>query len=572
MNSETTKATSRTVLPGVVALLLLVPGIALSQVPVDEDGVPLQTLDGEIAGDSEALAQASKLSAGELEELAGPVALYPDDLLAIVLPASTYPLEIVQAARFLEQLESDDSLEPDESWDESVTALLNYPEVVRMMDEDIDWTWRLGEAVIAQQEELIAAIEAFRDRAYAAGNLKSDEYQEVSNDDGVIEIVPVDEEIIYVPYYEPKEVVVYQPRQVYYYYPRAYPVYYYPYPVGHHFSSGSFWGVTTAFSIGWNNRYLHVYHPSYWGHPYYGRSYYSHYYRRPSLNVYNNWYVNNSYRTSRYRYRDGDYWRPRHRSGARPQDQRVRNHHYPSRNRNDARNAGDRMRVRNNGRMDLGLRERNRSIANGNRTAAENRARSQRSSSEQRRNRNDRTVADRQTRQRQTGLNNANRIRVQRSENSSDNINRRSASDRSGINGPGIRFRNRQNTDNGRADRQAGSERRAPSSNDAARRAASQRAVVQRQRTQVGSQRRAPSSNDAARRATPQRAVVQRQRTQVGSARSAPATRPPAAATRGRAPARQPVQRATGRGESTAAQGRRESSSRKTTVRQRKRK
>ena len=76
-----------------------------------------------------------------------------------------------------------------------------------MMDEDIDWTWQLGEAVISQQNDVIAAVEAFRDRAYAAGNLKSDERQKVSYDDGVIEIEPADDDVIYVPYYEPAEVV-----------------------------------------------------------------------------------------------------------------------------------------------------------------------------------------------------------------------------------------------------------------------------------------------------------------------------------------------------------------------------
>ena len=332
-----------------------------AQVPVDENGDPVGTYQQQgTAKPANTDDTTGLLSATELEDLVGPVALYPDDLLAIVLPASTYPLEIVQAARFLKMLESDSSLEPDEQWDDSIVALLNYPDVVGMMDEDIDWTWRLGEAVINQQNDVIAAVESFRDRAYAAGNLKSDEHQNVDYDDeGVLEIVPVSEEIIYVPYYEPAEVVVRQPRRVYYYYPDPYPVYYYPYPTGYRFRSGHFWGVTTAFSIGWSNHYLHVYHPSYWGHPYYGSHYYNHYYRRPSITIFNNWYVNNNYRTHRHRYRDGDYWRPRARSGA---QQRVRNYHYSP---NGSRNSRDftvrrenRLRVGNDGRMDLGLRER----------------------------------------------------------------------------------------------------------------------------------------------------------------------------------------------------------------------
>ena len=360
----------------VIAALGITTMPAVAQVPVDEDGNLIGQYEVQIGeGSDYGKPEGALMSDAELEDLVGPIALYPDDLLAIVLPASTYPLEIVQAARFLEQLEDDPSLEPDESWDDSVIALLNYPDVIRMMDEDIDWTWRLGEAVLDQQSEVIAAVESFRDRAYAAGNLKSDEYQEVAyDDDGVLEIVPVNEEIIYVPYYEPAEVVVHQPvRRVYYYHPNPYPVYYYPYPAGYRFRSGYFWGVTTAFSIGWSNHYLHVYHPSYWGHPYYGRYYYGHYYRRPSITVYNNWYVNNSYRSPRYRYRDGDYWRPRYRAGSRQADTRVRNYHYsPNRSRDHDRrstNRRDSVRVTNNGRMDLGLRDRTRSTASTRTTA-----------------------------------------------------------------------------------------------------------------------------------------------------------------------------------------------------------
>ena len=222
-------------------------------------------------------------SAEELETLVGPIALYPDDLLAIVLPASAFPLQIVAAARFLEDLESDPSLKPDDDWDDSIVALLNYPEVVELLNEDLDWTWRLGEAVVAQQADIISAIELFRDRAYAAGNLKSDDYQLVAHEGSSIQITPVEEDVIYVPYYEPEEVVVYQPRPTYYYYPRPYPVYFYPYPAYHSFHN-SFWGVTTAFAIGWNTHHLNVFHHSFYGHPYYGHSYWDRYwYRRPDI-------------------------------------------------------------------------------------------------------------------------------------------------------------------------------------------------------------------------------------------------------------------------------------------------
>ena len=153
---------------------------------------------------------AAPLSAERLDELVGPVALYPDDLLAIVLPASTFPLQIVQAARLLEDRKRDSSLEPDDDWDDSVVALLNYPEIVKLLNDDLDWTWALGEAVLSQRADVLDAIQDFRDRAYAAGNLRTDERQVVTREEDVIEIAPADPEVIYVPYYEPRRVVVYQ--------------------------------------------------------------------------------------------------------------------------------------------------------------------------------------------------------------------------------------------------------------------------------------------------------------------------------------------------------------------------
>jgi hypothetical protein len=284
----------------------------------------------------EELEEFPTISATEIDELVGPIALYPDDLLAIVLPASTFPLQIVEAGRFLEDLENDSTLQPDEDWDDSIVALLNYPEVIELLNEDLDWTWRLGEAVVAQQSDVIAAIEGFRDRAYAAGNLKSDDYQLVSQDEGTIQITPVQDDVIYVPYYEPEQVVVYQPRPVYYYYPRAYPVYYYPYPSYYsfhdHFHHNYFWGVTTAFAIGWQSHHLNVFHHSFYGHPYYGHSYRDRYwYRRPDIHVYNTTYVRNNGNASYDRYRRGDNWTPRNRRTVRGSDQRItRTRYYPS--------------------------------------------------------------------------------------------------------------------------------------------------------------------------------------------------------------------------------------------------
>lgn len=325
----------------IASLTLLLAGHANSQVPVDENGNPFSDdfapLDNGVQVENPTLTGAALLSDGELETLVGPIALYPDDLLAIVLPASTYPLEIVQAARFVERAAEDSTLKPDEEWDDSIVALLNYPDVLNMMNEDIDWTWKLGEAVVDQQTDVITAIESFRDQAYAAGNLKSDEYQTVSVDDGIIEIEPVNEDVIYVPYYEPARVIAYAPQPVYHYYPRAYPVYYYPYASDYYFGPRPFWGVTTAFTIGWATDRLHVYHHSYNGHPYFGRNYFGSYWRRPSINVYNNYYVNPYRYRARNHYRVGDYWRPRHRSGPRPRS-RVTSSGYYDRDRDHRRN------------------------------------------------------------------------------------------------------------------------------------------------------------------------------------------------------------------------------------------
>ncbi|MCH8116842.1 MAG: DUF3300 domain-containing protein, partial [Proteobacteria bacterium] len=321
------------------------------------------------------------LSQSELVELVGPIALYPDDLLAIVLPASTYPLQLVQAARFLDDLKQDSSLEPDESWDDSVVALTNYPEVIELLNEDLDWTWQLGEAVVAQQADVIEAVEIFRNRAYTAGNLRSDEYQNVTESDGVIEIVPVEEDVIYVPYYEPERVVVYQPRPVYYYYPRAYPVYYYPYPYGYNFHHSYFWGVTTAFTIGWLSDSLHVYHHSYRSHPYYGHHYYSGWwYRSPSIHVYNSTYVYNSYSPYRHADHGGDYWQPPgHRRRLNRSDHRITNSRYytnrGSSNHGNGRHDSDRPGRRGhdgttNGESRRHTRQRNRPDNRGGRQAS----------------------------------------------------------------------------------------------------------------------------------------------------------------------------------------------------------
>ena len=118
MKTQATKLETNSILLLLMTWFVLGSGAATAQVPVDENGAPIASLADDNYSQEEALAAAAPLTTAELEELVGPVALYPDDLLAIVLPASTYPLEIVQAARFLQLLESDSSLKPVEYWKE----------------------------------------------------------------------------------------------------------------------------------------------------------------------------------------------------------------------------------------------------------------------------------------------------------------------------------------------------------------------------------------------------------------------------------------------------------------------
>jgi hypothetical protein len=258
--------------------------------------------------DNSAAPASAPLSPDQLDDLVGRIALYPDDLIGIVLPASTYPLQVVQAQRFLEQREKDANLKPDDRWDDSIVALLNYPEVVKLMNDDLDWTSDLGEAVANQRADVLDAIQGFRDRAYAAGNLKTDDRQVVKREDDAISIAPANPEVIYVPYYEPENVVVYQPRPVYYYYPIAYPVYYYPYPIDYRFQTGFFWGVTTAFTIGWHNHAVNVWRYGYSGHPYYGHTYYDPFYVRNRTNINVNIIERGGHAV----------WEPRYRHPARP--------------------------------------------------------------------------------------------------------------------------------------------------------------------------------------------------------------------------------------------------------------
>ena len=120
----------------------------------------------------------------EIDSLVAPVALYPDSLLAQVLMASTYPLEVVEASRFARANPdlADDALNEalkDKSWDASVKSLVSFPQVLTMMDEKLDWTQKLGDAFLAQQTDVMDAVQRLRAKAKAEGNLESNEQQKV---------------------------------------------------------------------------------------------------------------------------------------------------------------------------------------------------------------------------------------------------------------------------------------------------------------------------------------------------------------------------------------------------------
>jgi len=192
-------------------------------------------------------------SAEQVDKLVGPIALYPDDLVAIILPAATNPLQIVQADRYLEKRKTDPKLPIDSKWDDPVKSLLNYPDVVKKMSADLDWTSALGEAVVADQGAVLEGVQRFRRQAQAAGNLKSDGKQVVKTEKEIIIIEPADPQVIYVPQYNPTTVVVQSTVPVYGYYPAPYPSYYYPYPPGAAMAAGVIWGA--AIGAAWSGNH-----------------------------------------------------------------------------------------------------------------------------------------------------------------------------------------------------------------------------------------------------------------------------------------------------------------------------
>jgi Protein of unknown function (DUF3300) len=205
--------------------------------------------------------QTVKLSLDQLDSLVAPIALYPDPLLAQVLAASTYPLEVVLLQRWLEtnknlkdkQLADAAAKQP---WDPSVQALAPLPEVVKLLGDNLQWTTDLGNAFLAQQSEVMDAVQRMRSKAQDKGALHTTQQQTVETrvieNKNVIVIEPANPEVVYMPSYEPA--AVYGPA-VYPYPPISYPPGYYAAGAAIAFGAGvlmgAFWSGGWGWGCGW---------------------------------------------------------------------------------------------------------------------------------------------------------------------------------------------------------------------------------------------------------------------------------------------------------------------------------
>lgn len=240
-------------MPAVIRFVALAAIAALSWLPAGHAQAPAKPAAAQAP--AKPAAQAPVFKNEEIEQLVAPIALYPDPLVAQILMASTYPLEVVSAARWqksnpgLKGKQLEDALQQ-MPWDPSVKSLTAFPQVLTMMDTKLDMTQKLGDAFLAQQKDVMSAIQRLRAKADQTGNLKSgkeltvEKKQEGGNT--YITIEPTSPDVVYVPAYNPTVVYGTWP------YP-AYPPYYY-YPPGY-VPGAAFWGFAAGVAIGaaWNN-------------------------------------------------------------------------------------------------------------------------------------------------------------------------------------------------------------------------------------------------------------------------------------------------------------------------------
>ncbi len=177
----------------------------------------------------------------ELDQMLAPIALYPDPLLSQILMAATYPLEVVEAARWSSAnpaLTGDAAVQAvaNQNWDPSVKSLVAFPQVLQTLDQKIEWTERLGDAFLAQQSQVMDTVQKLRQKAQQVGNLSSNSQIQVTQSDGSIEVAAANPEVVYVPYYDPA--VVYGS----WWWPDYPPVYWAPWP-GYGWYGGFAWGI-----------------------------------------------------------------------------------------------------------------------------------------------------------------------------------------------------------------------------------------------------------------------------------------------------------------------------------------
>ncbi len=185
----------------------------------------------------------------QLETLVAPIALYPDSLVANILPASTFPVEIVEAERVLSAGAPTDAQM--QGWDPSIQALTSAPSVLKMMNDRLSWTTQLGQAVAQDQGAVMAAVQDVRAKAQAAGNLKSNDRQTVTAQNDTIIIAPANPQVLYVPQYDP--VAILAPAPAWGYYPAGYGLL----SFGAGFAAGAFVGYGADWG-NWHGGYSHV--------------------------------------------------------------------------------------------------------------------------------------------------------------------------------------------------------------------------------------------------------------------------------------------------------------------------
>ena len=225
-----------------------------------------------------AVPEDGKFSTEQLDQLVAPIALYPDDLLSQTMMAATYPLEIVQASRWRGKNEGlsgaalDRAMES-QPWEPSVKSLVAFPETLALLNDNLDWTQDLGDAVLGQQDDVMRAVQRMRDRARAQGNLATTTQQTVVIEKETIIIRPASTQVVYVPVYNP--VVIYGPawRPVHWYYPcYGYPPSYWyrgrPISNALSFTAGVAVGGILFGGCDWQDRRFYV-RPAAYTHPWY---------------------------------------------------------------------------------------------------------------------------------------------------------------------------------------------------------------------------------------------------------------------------------------------------------------